>query len=869
MVSRVMPEVPVNIQDNLAEIEDRAAGMGHLQESHSTRGRFPGRGDSLATAGPPPPPIHQGQHEVRKLEFGPGSANPYEQATPVPGSYPQNEPPPPPQPHPASYVEDSIPNFSPFPQLRNPPPNVPPSDEEKEATLERSRTQVLESDDPEMQLAWAQDALAYVEVAIQHEARLSEHRPGRSQTPQVEHQLRIDAVGIVSFLAEQGHPKAEFMRGMWLEFGKFGLRVDKKEAYRCYVRAAEKGYPRAEYRIGMQYESSNDPNKAIRHYLLGVDQADSASNYRLGMMVLLGQHGQTQDYARGLDHIKFAADTADENAPQGAYVYGMLLARELENIAIPAAYLRPDLHEARVYIEKAAYLGFAKAQVKMGAAYELCQLGCDFNPALSLHYNALAARQGEAAAEMAVSKWFLCGFEGVFEKNEELAFVFAQRAARAGLPTAEFAMGYFYEIGVYVGASVEDAKGWYQKAAAHGNGDAVARIEGISRSKTLSKRDHEQVAIQRIRSQYGSQRGKRPTRFRTPAEPMPSIPDAHLQMPEPGRGPGPGPGPGPRPRPRPGLGPGPARTTTGSSVRPHLQTSAMPPRAQSAMGAPYPLEDGPPRHGHGHYRPGTATGYVGSQARASSAMGNVPYARPATAAIPSTSPDSATSPHGRPFAAGPDHQPPTSLDAMSISDRSRPGSTSSAQTGQYLRRPTSAMDASRIGLNDKPLPRLDIGFSAPADPNIGHRNRLHKQPPSSGRPPQQQPEAYAGGPSSPQQHPTRPPTVRPSSSQSLGAPAVSTRPSRTRPTSTDMPSVQEENQRAPSVPPPQPPQHQQQQQLHPDAVAPRPVGGKGPKTFDEMGVPQAPKESECVRFSLELGPLTTDVGADRTSQVVM
>lgn len=30
----------------------------------------------------------------------------------------------------------------------------------------------------------------------------------------------------------------------------------------------------------------------------------------------------------------------------------------------------------------------------MGTAYELCQLGCDFNPALSLHYNALAARQG-------------------------------------------------------------------------------------------------------------------------------------------------------------------------------------------------------------------------------------------------------------------------------------------------------------------------------------------------------------------------------------------------------------------------------------------------------------------------------------------
>lgn len=80
----------------------------------------------------------------------------------------------------------------------------------------------------------------------------------------------------------------------------------------------------------------------------------------------------------------------------------------------------------------------------MGTAYELCQLGCDFNPALSLHYNALAARQGESEADMAISKWFLCGHEGVFDKNEELAFKYAQRAAAGGLGTAEFAIGRWF-----------------------------------------------------------------------------------------------------------------------------------------------------------------------------------------------------------------------------------------------------------------------------------------------------------------------------------------------------------------------------------------------------------------------------------------
>lgn len=47
---------------------------------------------------------------------------------------------------------------------------------------------------------------------------------------------------------------------------------------------------------------------------------------------------------------------------------------------------------------------------------------------------------------MAISKWFLCGHEGVFEKNEELAFVYAQRAASSGLATAEFALGMFQFI---------------------------------------------------------------------------------------------------------------------------------------------------------------------------------------------------------------------------------------------------------------------------------------------------------------------------------------------------------------------------------------------------------------------------------------
>lgn len=50
-------------------------------------------------------------------------------------------------------------------------------------------------------------------------------------------------------------------------------------------------------------------------------ESNTDKGKRLGMMTLLGQHGQTLDYEKGIHLINSAAHTADENAPQGAYVH--------------------------------------------------------------------------------------------------------------------------------------------------------------------------------------------------------------------------------------------------------------------------------------------------------------------------------------------------------------------------------------------------------------------------------------------------------------------------------------------------------------------------------------------------------------------
>lgn len=722
-------------------------------------------------------------------------------------------------PRTSSFATADQPNFSPFPILRNPPPNIPPTDEQKEATLEAARAAVLSCNDPDTQLTWAQDALSYVEVCQQNEDRIALAQTPRTRTPRIEHVLKEDALKIVNFLADQHHPKADFMRGMWLEFGKFGHRVDKKEAFMCYTRASERGYIRADYRIGMQFEASNDALKAIKYYQKGADAGDSAACYRLGMMTLLGQHGQVQDFERGINLIYAAAQTADENAPQGAYVFGMLQAQQMPQVQIPDQYLPRDIPGAKINIEKAAYLGFAKAQVKMGAAYELCELGCTFDPTLSLHYNALAARQGEPEAELAISKWFLCGHEGLFEKNEEMAFTYAQRAAVSGFATAQFALGYYYEVGIYVPVNFEQAKEWYRKASQSGNQDAGGRIDAISRSKTLSRKDHESVALSKIRQQRGSTGGKSQVQ---PLPQMPSVTEESespvLDMPDPSR----------------------------LSLNP-----VRPPSARPGSAAPYPT--GPPN---------MPTANQGPDFRPTSAFGINPNLRPPSAAtIGGPRPDAYGNPYGQPLlpsqqrpysnpstpgygrgrvvSAGP---PPPGPNTPNIHSPSRPGTAS-----PYLGARPGAQP------NVPPPARIDIGYSAPLEPERKQRPE-QAYGPNPGNPPRASPRPQQPGQGPPQNRPTpmnsRPgPGPAPNASYG-GAPNPNARPppnkmkvSNVKPANM-APSKPDVTAPASSAPPSKP--------ASLPANTARPPG-KGPKTFDEMGVPPGKDKGECVS-SLPLYP---------------
>lgn len=473
----------------------------------------------------------------------------------------------------------------------------------------------------------------------------------------------------------------------------------------------------------------------------------------------------------------------------------MLLARELPQVSIPENYLPIDLNNARINIEKAAYHGFAKAQVKMGAAYELCQLGCDFNPALSLHYNALAARQGEPEAEMAISKWFLCGHEGVFEKNDEMAFTYAKRAAQGGLPTAEFAMGYFYEIGICVPVDIKEARAWYAKAAASGNKDATSRIDSISRSKTLSRKDHEKVAIARIKSQYASHGRASLASVQEGARPVQDT----IEMPDPSR----------------------MKISTNGD-----------PTGRSASAAPYPdgSQSAAPRIGTpNYYKP---------DVRSSSAFGINPNLRSSSAATYGSAPPPRVSSSG-------------------------PGPQGYRQAGPGMNAPMGTGGNMPPGGTNK----LDIGFSAPPDPSGADRRRRRPEN-VSGRPPTGSGMGQRAPGYPPQQGVPMPP--RQSSHGSSPAPPSGQFPPRME--SRQQPNRSPMSTPNPSAPPAAetPPAEAKPEAAKPTKPSPGGLPGKGPKTFEEMGVPQGKSEGDCVCFQPFQIIYQDRINADYSnSQIVM
>lgn len=145
--------------------------------------------------------------------------------------------------------------------------------------------------------------------------------------------------------------------------------------------------------------------------------------------------------------LKSLANADHPESATAAFYYGLVLLGELQLMApgpstrsvewtkfleyFAAIGLENREQEARSYIEKAAYLDFTPAQTRIGKAYEFSEMGLE-QEKLSVQYYGLASAQGDPHADMALSRWFARGIDGLFPPDAYMVYAFAAKAARSG-----------------------------------------------------------------------------------------------------------------------------------------------------------------------------------------------------------------------------------------------------------------------------------------------------------------------------------------------------------------------------------------------------------------------------------------------------
>ncbi|KAI1392586.1 uncharacterized protein F4822DRAFT_425788 [Hypoxylon trugodes] len=363
--------------------------------------------------------------------------------------------------------------------------------------LERLRTIV--KNDPNDQ----QSALTLAKKLVEAADVLVPRLPDPKARARSRERYVMDAHKILKKLVSAQNPDAMFFLADCNGRGVLG-ETDSKEAFTLYQSAAKLGHPAAAYRTAVCCELGNDegggtrkdPMKAIQWYKRAATLGDTPAMYKVGMILLKGLLGQPKNPREAVGWLKRAAERADAENPHALHELGLLYESAQPNDAI----VRDEAYALQLF-EQAAQLGYKFSQFRMGCAFEYGLMGCPVDPRLSIMWYSRAATQEEHQSELALSGWYLTGSEGVLQQSDTEAYLWARKAAQAGLAKAEYAMGYFTEVGIGVPANLEDAKRWYWRAASQDFPKARERLEDLKRSGRSGPRQRERISRSKIGKQ--------------------------------------------------------------------------------------------------------------------------------------------------------------------------------------------------------------------------------------------------------------------------------------------------------------------------------------------------------------------------------
>lgn len=350
-----------------------------------------------------------------------------------------------------------------------------------------------------------ESALKLAKKLIEAADHLAPKIPDPKQRLRARERYLMDAHKVLKKLASAQNQDAMYTLADSLGKGIFGNEPDNKEAFTLYQSAAKLGHAQAAYRTAVCCEigheegggTRKDPLKAMQWYKRAATLGDPPAMYKVGMILLKGLLGQARNPREAVGWLKRAAERADRENPHALHELGMLYESAQPNDVI----VRDERYAFELF-QQAASLGYKFSQYRLGLAFEHGHLGVERDHRQSIYWYSQAAQQEEHQSELALSGWYLTGSPDVLNQSDTEAYLWARKAAVAGLAKAEYAMGYFTETGIGVAANLEDAKRWYWRAAAQEFPKARDRLEDLKRvGKSGPARPRERISRSRIERQ--------------------------------------------------------------------------------------------------------------------------------------------------------------------------------------------------------------------------------------------------------------------------------------------------------------------------------------------------------------------------------
>ena len=127
-----------------------------------------------------------------------------------------------------------------------------------------------------------------------------------------------------------------------------------------------------------------------------------------------------------------------------------------------------NLNQALFWTHAAAEKGNLSAQYLLARSYQQ-GLGTDRDPITAMSWYQKAAEKGHEKANFKLAS--------IFSKpQDEIAFLYAMHAAKAGLAQAQLAVGVRLSSGLGVAQNIDDALNWYRVAADHGLAEAQVAL---------------------------------------------------------------------------------------------------------------------------------------------------------------------------------------------------------------------------------------------------------------------------------------------------------------------------------------------------------------------------------------------------------